>query len=250
MSLFAGSQIILVTGASSGIGLACAMEANAQGAVIIANGRNSQKLRDAREHCAYPEHWHNESLDLYAEIDNLQIWLEELRKKYGQFYGLVHCAGVGSFDSLAGIDLEEARNHFDMNFFVPLMLAKSFSDRRNCRPGASMLFIASIAGVHPEKGHILYGSAKSALITAVKVISQELANRGIRANAISPGSIETPLLESTLTSIGPKYLAEQRSRYPFGFGKPDDVANLACFLLSGKARWITGQNFILSGGAY
>lgn len=250
MSLFAPDQVIIVTGASSGIGLACARECVKQGASVIANARNHERLENAKENCLAPERWHNEPLDLVKEIENLPQWLAGLRQKFGRFWGLLHCAGQSRIDSIMGFDLAEARQHLEMNFFAPLQLAKGFSDRRNYQKGACMIFLASIAAIYPEKGLLLYASGKAALVAAIKSLSQELASRDLRANCISPASIRTPMLESALLNMGASWLAREEARYPLGFGDPQDVANLACFLLSDKAGWITGQNFPLTGGAF
>lgn len=250
MSLFDASQIILVTGASSGIGAACALECLAQGAAVIASGRRKEKLDQTGKESCVPSNWHSEPFNLVSGIREIPLWIESIRKKYGKLYGLVHAAGEGTIDSIAGIDLKAAYSHFNINFFAPLMLAKSFSDRRNCAKKASMIFISSIAGIYPEKGHVLYGSAKAALATAIKAISHELAPRGIRANCISPALIQTPLLDKALATMGSQYLENERARYPLGFGQPVDVASLASFLLSSRSEWITGQNFIMDGGAY
>lgn len=250
MHLFSPDQRILVTGASSGIGRACALLCNSLGATVIATGRNGDRLRDAREACACPSRWHNEPRDLHAGITDLPAWIASLRGRYGRFWGMIHAAGEGRLDSVSSFDLTEAARHMELNFLVPMQLAKGFSDRRTFSKGGAMLFFSSASAVHPEKGHCLYGAAKAALAVAMNAVSQEMAPKGLRVHCLAPGWIRTPMLEAATTALGGDYAAREEARYPLGLGEPEDAAWMAAFLLSDKARWITGQNFVLGGGCY
>lgn len=250
MKLFDPGQHILVTGASSGIGRACALLCNELGASVIASGRDVPRLRDAQEHCAAPERWHTEPQDLHAAMAELPAWVAQLRQRYGRLWGLVHAAGEGHLDSIAAFDLEEAQRHLEINFLVPMQLAKGFADKRTYARGGAMLFLASASGVFPEKGHCVYGAAKAALTTAMRAVSQEVAPRGLRVHCLAPGWVRTPLLENARQSMGDGYVERETARYPLGLGEPADIAWMAAFLLSDKARWITGQNFVLGGGCY
>ena len=113
-----------------------------------------------------------------------------------------------------------------------------------------MLFLSSVSAVHPEKGHCLYGAAKAALAAAMKAVSRETALKGLRVHCLAPGWIRTPMLDAAKENMGESFAAQEESRYPLGFGEPEDVAWMAAFLLSDKARWITGLNFVLGGGCY
>lgn len=250
MRLFSQEQHILVTGASSGIGRACALLCNTLGASVIASGRNEERLQEAQATCSRPDLWHNEVKDLQAGIEDLPKWIGELRRKYGRFWGLIHAAAEGRLDSISYFELAEARSHLELNFLVPMQLAKGFSDRRNFAKGGAMLFLSSASAVYPEKGHCLYGAAKAALATAMKAVSQEMAPKGLRVHCLAPGWIRTPMLEAAKRNMGESYAVKEEDRYPLGFGEPEDVAGMAVFLLSDKARWITGQNFVLGGGCY
>ena len=250
MNLFSSDHAILVTGASSGIGRACALLCNSLGATVIASGRNGERLNEARAACAHPERWHNEPRDLRTDIADLPAWIGALRGRYGKFWGMIHAAGEGRLDSVSSFDLTEAARHMELNFLVPLQLAKGFSDRRNFRKGGAMLFFSSASAVHPEKGHCLYGATKAALAAAMKAVSQETAPRGLRVHCLAPGWIRTPMLEAATERLGEDYAAREEARYPLGIGEPEDAAWMAAFLLSDKARWITGQNFVLGGGCY
>lgn len=250
MNLFSPDQRILVTGASSGIGRACALLCNRLGADVIASGRNGERLGEAQAECACPSRWHTEVKDLRAEMADLPGWIGELRQKYGRLWGLIHAAGEGRLDSIASFDLTEAVRHMELNYLVPMQLARGFADRRTFVRGGAMLFLSSASAVYPEKGHCLYGAGKAALAAAMKAVSQEMAPRGLRVHCLAPGWIRTPMLEAAIAHMGEDYAAKEQARYPLGIGEADDVAWMAAFLLSDKARWITGQNFVLGGGCY
>ena len=105
MNLFSSDHAILVTGASSGIGRACALLCNSLGATVIASGRNGERLNGARAACAHPERWHNEPRDLRTDIADLPAWIGALRGRYGKFWGMIHAAGEGRLDSVSSFDL-------------------------------------------------------------------------------------------------------------------------------------------------
>lgn len=247
---FQAGQIILVTGASSGIGKAIARECVAQGATVLACGRSMEKLDAARETVAAPERWFSISRDFNEHAGELPEWVRTLSEKYGKLCGLAHAAGTAILDSLRQYSIEDARKFLDLNFHVPVLLAKGFADRRVSMKGGAICFITSVAGLFPEKGHLLYGAAKAALSAAAKSMSQELASRELRVNCIAPGIVDTPMQKEAEALLGEEYRKNQLATYPLGFGEPADIAKMASFLLSNQARWITGQNFVLSGGRY
>lgn len=248
--MFKTEQIILVTGASSGIGRAIATECADSGATVLACGRDEGRLNNARMACSTPERWISIPRDLCQDMTDLPQWLRQLADEHGRIWGMAHCAGAAIMDCLRSYDSETASKLFDLNFNASMLLAKGFADRRVHQKGGAMIFVASVAGVYPEKGHLLYGALKAALIAAVKSISQEVASIGLRANCVSPGIVDTPMQCAAEEVMGECYRAAQLKNYPFGFGQPADVSGMVTFLLSTRARWISGQNFILDGGRY
>lgn len=244
MTTFTNENIFVVTGASSGIGEGIALLLNKMGATVIGIGRNQDQLISLKEKSENPQYLHTESIDLSEKVDELPIYLRELSYKYGKLCGLVCSAGIDLPQALQGLNLNSGKHVFDINYFSPVFMAKGFADRRvNAGAGSSIVFIASTAGVSPDRGQTLYAASKAALIASSRSISKELSPRGIRCNCISPAYVETPMYYKNLKNIGTNI-----ESYPLGIGKPQDIANITAFLLSKKARWITGQNYILDGG--
>lgn len=249
VSSFAEDTIILVTGASSGIGSAIALRLNELGAVVIASGRNKGRLDDLKRRALFPTRFYLEAKDLVADMEMLPQWVEDLRIRYGKLSGLAFAAGKTATIPFMQYEHTFAIKMFDLLYHAPLMLAKAVAARKNCAAnGLSLLFIAAAASIAPNKGQTVYGAAKAALVCAARCMAKELAPRSIRVNCISPGLVRTPMLDETVELLGEEFIQHEEPLYPLGLGLPEDVASLAAFLLSPSARWITGQNVLIDGG--
>ena len=249
MIAFAPTHTVVVTGASSGIGRAICLLLNSLGANVIAQGRNAARLRSLKEAAHSPEQLHLEQRDLTEDMATLGAWIGSLRERYGKLYGLVNSAG-SSFDCpIQSYSLEAARALFDLNFHAPMLLVQAFVDRRNNQgKGSSIVNIAAMAGLCPTRGMGVYGGSKAALANAMAAVSQEVAPRGIRVHCLSPGHVASPMLDSTFVLYGPEFEQTLRESYPLGLGTPEDVAHMTAFLLSDKAGWLSGQNYLMTGG--
>ena len=243
---FNNNQIFIVTGASSGLGRATAMLLNNLGASVVAIARREDKLNELKAECKYPDNLFIEVKDLTDDIDNLSKYLKGLKEKYGKFSGMAYCAGVADIQPLQILDYQESKKMFDINYFAPMQMLKGITDKRcNIGLGTSIVLIASISALTCDKGHISYAGSKAALSASLKCISKEVINRGIRINWVSPSNIKTPI------NADAEYEESQKDLYPFGFGEPDDVANMIIYLLSDKAKYISGQNYVIdSGGVF
>ena len=93
-----------------------------------------------------------------------------------------------------------------------------------------------------------YAASKGAIVSAVKKMALELAKRSVRINAVSPGTVLTPLMQSYLSQISEDDRQKRVEGFPLGLGEPTDVANACIYLLSDAARWVTGQNIVVDGG--
>ena len=245
MPTFSAEQFYIVTGASSGIGRETALLLNELGASVIAIARNEQRLTQMKAEAKFPENMFIEIKDLAENIENLPKYVKSLKEKYTKFSGLVYCAGMGELIPMLLLEYEELKKLFDINYYSPLFMIKGLADRRNnIGNGCSIVAISSIAALCSDKGHCAYAGSKAALCASLKSMAKELANTRIRLNCILPSNIKTPM-----TAIGGEnYEESQMHLYPFGFGSPIDVANLAIFLLSDKSKFISGQNYVLDSG--
>ncbi len=242
---FRREDVFIVTGASSGIGAGVARRLNSDGASVVAIGRSLERLEEIKVAAADSNRFFVEQKELTEDIDGLPQYVRALVAKYGRLRGMVCCAGITELSPLRTLDLAKMRQLFDINYYVPLFMAKGFADRRvNIGTGASFVAIGSIAANSPAKGVITYSGSKAALVTSIRAIAKEFASAGIRFNPVSPSDIETPMTDNI------KEIMDQvRHFYPMGFGKPEDVAAVVSFLSSDEAHWITGQNYVVDCGS-
>lgn len=249
MSDFPVSGPILVTGASSGIGRAIALALNQAGATVIANGRDEKRLGDTKGQAARPDAMRIAPRDLAADLESLPKWLGEIAKEHGPLTGLATSAGITWNAPLAFYNKKKTEEIFAICCHAPMILAGAFCKKRiNAGPCSAIVHIAAGAAIDPNPGQGVYAAAKAGLIAASRCLAKEAAPAGIRVNCISPGLVDTPMMAATCAQLGESFLEREKQRYPLGLGLPEDVANLAVFLLSAQARWITGQNFVINGG--
>ncbi|MBR4126043.1 MAG: SDR family oxidoreductase [Alphaproteobacteria bacterium] len=244
MISFTSEQRFIVTGASSGLGEAAALLLNELGASVIGIARNQERLEAMKATAKYPENVFLEQKDLTENIKGLPAYVKALKEKYGKFQGLAYCAGISQIQPLQFLDYNDLKKIFDINYFAPVLMIKGVADKRcNIGAGTSIVAIASIAAFARDKGHLSYAGSKAALSASLKCISKEVIGRGIRVNCVSPSNIKTPM------NTGMEdYEESQKNLYPLGFGETKDVANMIAFLLSDKAKFISGQNYVIDSG--
>lgn len=247
MISFNPEQRFIVTGASSGIGEGVALLLNELGATVIGIGRSAERLEGMKAKCKHPENVFVEQKELTEDIQGLPAYVKSLKDKYGKLSGMAYCAGIGEVSPLQLWDYEKERRFFDVNYFAPLAMAKGIADRRNNVSGqTSCVFIASASALLADKGHCSYAGTKAALVASCRTLAKELTAQRLRVNTVSPTVIRTPM---TITE-GEEYEKSQIAKYPLGFGEVSDVANLVVFLLSDKAKWITGQNYVVDCASF
>ena len=246
MISFNKNQLFVVTGASSGIGKGIALLLNELGATVVGIGRRTMRLQELKDVCMFPDNMYVEIKDLSENISDLPIYVKSLKESYGKFHGLVCAAGITDISPLQLIEYDKVKMLYDINYFSPLMMVKGIADKRNnIGKGTSIVCISSMAAYVSMRGMAVYSGAKSALSASMKSISREVAPYGIRVNCVSPADILTPM---TL-SLG-EITESKKKLYPMGFGEVEDVANFVAFLLSDKAKWLTGNDYHIDGGSF
>ena len=237
-------KTIFVTGASSGIGRGTAIECAKMGAQIVLSGRNEQRLQETLASLEGEGH-----VVLSGDINEEDV-RQEIVNKMPVINGIVHCAGISQIKMAKFMDSISLASIFQTNVFSPLMLNTLLLKKKKIQKNSSIIFISSISGVYRSQvGEGGYGATKAALAGYVKSLALELSAQGIRVNSIHPGVVETPLLEVSNGTFGEEELGNLRQKYPLKrFGKPEDIARCAVYLLSDASSWMTGSNILIDGG--
>lgn len=235
----------LITGASSGIGRELAKGLSRDRRLIL-NGRDEKRLHETREACSSPERhlvW-PQALDRVADLQSSLT--EVLVRHQVHVDSYVHCAGTLKVLPLRSIEVADALEVLNTNFTSAFALMNALVKKKvNDHKLKSVVFISSIASQFGAKGFSIYSASKGALDALMKSLAVELAPT-VRVNSVLPGAIKT---EMTKDMFAKPELEERFKRdYPLGVGETDDIVHAVEFLLSEKARWITGQQLILDGG--
>ncbi len=235
------NKVVLVTGASSGIGRACAIEASSIGAHCILVGRNENTLKETAALCL------NQTDVFVCDLKNV----DEIKKLVSQIRsidGVVHCAGITYPRPVKFLKPEHIKEIFDINYNAPVLLTAELLQTNKANNNASFVFISSISSKHPYFGGATYVSSKAALEAFSRALAIEIAPKKMRSNVIMPAMVHTQMLEETKDATGEERFKEYEKLHPLGFGEPKDVADAVCFFLSTEARWITGSELKMDGG--
>lgn len=234
-------KIILVTGASSGIGQETAIQCSKMGASLIITGRNGERLRETFNRLEGDNHLFVPA-DLNKDEDRVIIL-----NKINKIDGILHSSGIFGTLPFKFITSDKMAEMMKTNFFSPILLTKELVSSKKINKGASIVFISSLASKAGDRGNGLYAASKGAINSIAKTMAKELSIRNIRVNCILPGMVDTGF-ELKLDAISKEDLDKDKKKYPLGYGKPEDVAYSSIFFLSDASKWITGTELILDGG--
>lgn len=233
-------KTILVTGASSGIGKATAIECSRQGATVLLLGRNVERLNQTLSEC---DGTGNSVIQFdLSEIEKIP----ELLSLLPNLDGVVHNAGTNTKYLVKNINKEKINELFYTNYYAPALITQSLLKNKRFNKNASMVFISSISANYASVSNALYASSKAALNAFVRCLAMEIAPRGMRANIIQPGMIETPILKAYALS---DELQDFKNSCPLGHsGEPSDIAHGCVYLLSDASKFTTGSIQTIDGG--
>ena len=235
-------KTIMVTGASSGIGRSIAVTCSKMGAQVIINGRNTNRLQET-----YSFMENGRAIIQAGDLTDTTI-LSLLVSSIPKLDGVVHCAGLGQRLPCKDLKANNVDEIMDVNFKAPVLLQSELLRQKKIVKGASIVFIASIASWSPSYGNSIYSASKGAIISYANCLALELAPRNIRVNCISPAMVWTNLILCDGTDE--EQLRKDEQEYPLKrYGQPEDIANLAVYMLSDASSWMTGSNVKISGGA-
>lgn len=236
------NKVILITGASSGIGKSTAIECSKMGARLIITGRNIDRLNETFNLLSGEEHQQFPA-DL-SQSDGIEYLVEKLP----QVDGIVHVAGVVKPKPFQFLNKKELDEIMDINFFGPILLTNLMLRKKIIKKNSSIVFISSISGVVCSYiGGSSYSASKGAINGIIKAMALDLASKKIKVNSVMPGMIDTGILKDS--GITQEDLDADVKRYPLArYGKPEEVAYAAIYLLSDASSWVTGSNLLIDGG--
>ena len=239
------SVFTLITGAASGIGRATAIRLSAERRLIL-HDRDLAGLVETRARCTLPERHLPWQFDL-KEIEQLGPALSAfLAGNNAAVECLIHCAGIVTILPARSVDHGTAKDIMTVNFLSALDMTSTLLKKRvNGTALTCIVFISSIWSKYGARGHSLYCASKGALDSYMKALAAELAPH-VRVNSVLPGAIKTPLAVQAMSD--PAIAAKWNRDYILGLGEPEYIVDMIEFLISDKAKWITGQQVVVDGG--
>jgi len=243
------ARAVLVTGASSGIGRACALALAAEGARLGLSGRRRDRLAET---AAAVRDAGGEPVVLEGDVRDEAVctrWAAECERAFGGLDGLVNAAGVIGNGAVDGTAPEEWDRVMDSNVRSLYLMTRAAAPLLKRRKG-SVVNLSSVAATRPYAGLAAYCVSKAAVDMITRCAALDFAPDGVRVNAVNPGVVVTELHTVTgAVADYPAFLERGKSTHPIGrVGRADEVAALILYLLSDEAGWITGACMPIDGG--
>lgn len=236
---------ILVTGASSGLGRASAITLSNFGARIVLVGRDPAKLVETRRQMTGD---HVEVAADFTDSDTVADLVKAAATDHGALHGIFHSAGAYMALPARMTKQRHVESMFAASVWGAYGIARAASAKGVLADGASLVFMASVAGVRGHTGTVAYAGAKAAILGIVPPLSIELAPRRIRVNSIVAATVETEMHLDTIANLPEEAVEDGLSRHLLGFGTTDDIAHAVTFLMTDASRWITGTAMAVDGG--
>ena len=233
---------ILVTGASSGIGRATAIECSRLGARVFITARNQERLNETFSRLVGEGHQ-----QFFTELtDENQV--KNLVELIPAIDGLVLCAGKGMTVPFSFCTRGKFDELFGVNFFAHVELLRLLIKKKKMNRESSAVFVSSIGGNGSYNfGNAIYGASKAALDSTMRCCAKELADKRIRVNSVCPGTVDTEFIRNS--AFSEEQLEKEIEKYPLKrFGNPLDIADGIVYLLSDASSWVTGISLVIDGG--
>ncbi len=236
-------KTILITGASSGIGRATAIECSKLGAHCVLTARNEERLQTTLSSMEGSGHSY-----IVADLTKSED-IERLATEVPELDGLVNNAGISQTKLVAFLKQSDLDTIFSANTFGPVMLTKWLIKKKKIKKEGSIVFTSSIAALSAYLGNSVYGMSKSAIMTFVQYCAIEFAAKNIRVNSVHPAMVNTNMTYNTLFS--PEELESDKNKYPIKrYGEPEEIAWGIIYLLSDATKWVTGTQLLIDGGVH
>ncbi len=232
------NKVVLITGATGGIGASIAQKMKENGAKVVITGRNEKKLN---------EEFDDSFIKIVKDIskeNNADSLIQETIEKTGKIDILVNNAGITKDTLLMRMSDEMFDDVINTNLRSTFKLCRAVIMPMIKNKFGRIINMSSIIGVIGGPGQANYAASKGGIIAMTKSIATEVASRNITANCIAPGFIKTPMTDILPEDLKKSYLAQIPAAR---FGEPEDVANLCVFLASNEASYISGQTIHVNG---
>lgn len=234
-----GKQL-LITGASSGIGRAMAIECSKAGASVVLTARNEARLQETLAMMASGSHVVHPA-DMMQEEDVVNL----AKSIPDKLDGVVLCAGINDkliIKQISNLDIDKM---VSTNFSGPVRLVQSLLKGKKINKYCSFVFMSSVSAFYPSVSNALYASTKAAITQFSKILALEVLPLKARVNCIEPAFVETEMI----SKYPPEVLDEIRANYPLGrFAKPEEIAYVAIYYLSDASQLVTGTSLVIDGG--
>lgn len=236
-------KTILITGASSGIGRATAIECSKLGARCILTARNEERLNETLSQLEGDGHSF-----IVADLTSTED-IERLATEVPVLDGLVNNAGITVTRLISFLKINDLDTLFSTNTFAPALLTKFILKKKKIKNEGSIIFTSSVAAVTSTLGNAIYGMTKSAIKTFSEYCAVEVASKNIRVNSILPGMVRTEMVQNIVFST--EELERDMAKYPLKrYGNPEEIAWAIIYLLSDASKWVTGSQLIIDGGVH
>ncbi len=239
-------KTVLITGGTNGIGLATAKRVQDEGATVIVTGTRDKTLQLARDVLGAKAHVIR---NVAGEPAAAQALAAEVKKISPRLDAVFFNAGFGIFEPFEQVTLEHFESQFAVNVRGPFLQAQAL--REQLVDGGAIVINTSIVQNIGFATTTVYSATKGAVRVFARVLARELAPRGIRVNTVSPGPIATGFFErqGLDEKAADEFGAHMATQVPLGrLGKPEEVAAVAAFLLSGESSFVTGTEYVVDGG--
>lgn len=237
---------VVITGAASGIGLACACALAAVGRPVAIWDINAEGAGAAAD--AISNQFGVKSVGLAADLRDpaaVASLAIATREAIGAIGGIVHSAGTVEATGIDGVTPENWESGISLHVRSILLLAQAFRADLRVQPGGAIVALSSINATLGAGTIPIYSAAKGAVLSLVRSMADELANEGIRINAVSPGVIDTPIVAETKRAMPGMF----ERRIMLGrYGEPEELGRVIRFLLSDEASYITAAEIVVDGG--
>lgn len=235
-------KTILVTGASSGIGRATAIECSRMGARVQITARNEGRLQETLSLMEGEGH-----ASFVADLQDLGA-LTDLAAALPPLDGCVNNAGIIKTIPVQFLTAKALDEVLRINTIAPILLTQKLLKAKKIAKGASIVFSSSVAGINNASfGNSLYSASKGAVSAFVRNAALELAAKKIRVNAVCPGMVMTEIFKAGV--IAEEQIQEDIKRYPLKrYGHPEEIAHAIIYLLSDASSFVTGTNLVIDGG--